>query len=78
MIKDNQKVFNRLHLIMDAIITAVSYALSYYIKFYITKPGPELGDLPAVDYFIVLIVLVPVYMLLYYYCNVYTPIRTVR
>ena len=78
MIKDNQKVFNRLHLIMDAIITAVSYTLAYYIKFYITKPGPEPGDLPAVDYFIVLTILVPAYMLLYYYCNVYTPKRTVR
>lgn len=78
MIKDNQKVLNRLHLIMDAIITAVSYALAYYIKFYITKPGPEPGDLPAVDYFLVLLLLVPVYMVLYYYCNVYTPKRTVR
>ncbi len=63
---------------MDVIITAVSYALAYYIKFYITKPGPELGDLPALDYFIVLILLIPVYMLLYYYCSVYTPKRTVR
>ncbi len=78
MIKDNQKVLNRLHLIMDAIITAVSYALAYYIKFYITKPGPEPGDLPLIDYFLVLILLVPVYMVLYYYCNVYTPKRTVR
>ena len=78
MIRDNQKVFNRLHLIMDAVITAVSYALAYYVKFYITKPGPEPGDLPVVDYFIVLFILVPVYMALYYYCNVYTPKRTVR
>ena len=78
MIKDNQKVFNRLHLLMDAVITAVSYTLAYYIRFYITKPGPEPGDLPAVDYFVVLFILVPVYMLLYYYSNVYTPKRTVR
>lgn len=78
MIKDNQKVFNRLHLIMDALITAVSYALAYYIKFYITKPGPEFGDLPASDYFGVLIYLVPLYMILYYYSNVYAPKRTVR
>ncbi len=63
---------------MDAIITAVSYTLAYYIKFYITKPGPEAGDLPATDYFMVLFLLVPVYMVLYYYCNVYTPKRTVR
>jgi len=67
-----------LHLIMDAVIMAVSYVLSYYFKFYITKPGPEPGDLPAVDYFIVLLLLIPIYMVIYYYCNVYTPKRTVR
>lgn len=78
MIKDNQKVFNRLHLIMDAIITAVSYVLAYYIKFYLMKDGPEAGDLPAVDYFLMLIIIVPAYLILYYWCNVYTPKRTVR
>ena len=35
MIKDNQKVFNRLLVIIDALITAVSFVLAYYIKFYI-------------------------------------------
>lgn len=78
MIKDNQKVFNRLHLLMDAVLTAVSYVLAYFIKFYILKDGPVLGDLPAVDYFMRLIVIVPEYMLMYYACNVYTPKRTVK
>ena len=35
MIKDNQKVFNRLLVIIDAVITGLSFVLSYYIKFYI-------------------------------------------
>lgn len=78
MIKDNQKVFNRLHLLMDAILTAISYILAYYIRFYLLKSGPVLGDLPALDYFARLLVIVPEYMLLYYACNVYTPKRTVR
>ena len=62
MIKDNQKVFNRLHLIMDAIIIAVSYALSYYVRFYIMKSGPQLGDLSTVEYFAALIILIPLYL----------------
>lgn len=78
MIKDNQKVLNRLHLIMDALITAVSYVLAYYIRFYIMKPGPQQGDLSTGDYLSVLMFLVPLYMFLYYYGNVYTPKRTVR
>ena len=45
MIKDNQKVFNRLHLIMDALITTFSYVSAYYIKFYIFLPGPGPGVL---------------------------------
>lgn len=78
MIKDNQKVFNRLHLIMDAIIIAVAYAVAYYIKFYIMKSGPQIGDLPTADYFTALIGLVPLYLFLYYGFGVYTPKRTVR
>lgn len=78
MIKDNQKVFNRLHVAMDALIVAVSYMLAYFIKFYIMKSGPEAGDLLIGDYFFMLIFLVPGYMLLYYWCNVYSPKRTVR
>ena len=33
MIKDNQKVFNRLHLVVDAIVVLISYLLAWYIKF---------------------------------------------
>lgn len=78
MIKDNQKIFNRLHLVMDACITAVSYALAYYIRFYISKPGPEVGDLPGRSYFMMLLAIIPLYMVLYYKCNIYTPKRTSR
>ena len=45
MIKDNQKVFNRLLVIIDALITAASFVLAYYIKFYILNDGPGIGVL---------------------------------
>lgn len=77
MIKDNQKVFNRMHVVMDAIITMVSYALAYFIKFYIINAGLlGIGVLPVDYYFKMLWVIVPAYMLLYYYCDVYGPKRT--
>lgn len=78
MIKDNQKVFNRLMVIIDAAITAASFMLAYYIKFYILNDGPGIGVLPASDYFGLLAFIVPAYMLLYYTCAVYAPKRTVR
>lgn len=78
MIKDNQKVFNRLLVLLDACITAASFILSYLIKFYILADGPGPGVLPLSDYISLLLFIVPGYILLYYRCNVYSPKRTVR
>ena len=72
MIKDNQKVLNRMHVLMDMVITTLSYALSYVLKFYVLDAGTTgVGVLPVKDYFVVLFFLVPVYVFLYYSCNVY-------
>ena len=65
MIKDNQKVFNRLLVIIDALITAASFVLAYYIKFYILNDGPGIGVLPVQDYYMLLPFIVPGYMFLY-------------
>ena len=78
MIKDNQKVFNRLMVIADAAITAVSFISAYYFKFYILNNGPGVGVLPVGDYFMLLFFIVPIYMFLYHSCSVYAPKRTVR
>lgn len=79
MIKDNQKIFNRLNVIMDAVITAVSYILAYFVRFYLFSPERAgVGILSLTDYFSVLLYLVPGYSLLYYYCNVYGPKRTAK
>ncbi len=77
MIKDNQKVFNRLHLIMDALIIMASYAVAWIMHFRVFNHfGPETGILPMSNYMRALIFIVPAYILLYYYCRVYTPQRT--
>lgn len=78
MIKDNQKVFNRLLVVIDAAITGISFILSYFIKFYIMADGPGIGVLPVGEYIDLLFFLVPGYMFLYYQCGVYAPKRTVR
>lgn len=78
MIKDNQKIFNRLLVVIDAVITAASLILAYLFKFYVLNNGPGIGVLPLSDYIMLLIFIVPVYMFLYYACSVYAPKRTVR
>ncbi|MCM1101653.1 MAG: undecaprenyl-phosphate glucose phosphotransferase [Clostridium sp.] len=78
MIRDNQKVFNRLLVILDAAIIAVSFMSAYFLKFYVLNDGPGPGVLPVEDYLYLLLFLVPGFVFLYYRCGVYAPKRTVR
>ncbi len=77
MIKDNQKYFNRLHIVLDAAIVAVSYTVAWYLKF--ASPFSDIdinvGALPVRTYFEMLYVIVPGYLVLYYAFNLYTPKR---
>lgn len=80
MIKDNQKYFNRLHLLVDAAVVAFSYLLAWYIKFCTifadTEPGA--GALDMRTYFSFLYFVVPEYIILYYFFNLYAPKRATR
>ncbi len=79
MIKNNQKVFNRMHVVMDAVIVVIAYALAYFVKFYMLDADTiGVGVLPPKDYFRVLFFLVPGYLFLYFVCNVYGPKRTIK
>ena len=78
MIKDNQRVFNRLLVVLDAALTAASFVLSYYIKFYLIEKSPGPGVLPVEDYCFLLLFIIPGYLFLYYRCKVYTPKRTTQ
>ena len=78
MIKDNQKIFNRILVMIDALVTAGSLILAYLVKFYVFQNGPGEGVLPLGDYVVLLSFIVPIYLFLYYANGVYTPKRTVR
>ncbi len=77
MIKDNQKYFNRLHLVLDAVVVAASYMLAWYLKFASTfsNSDPSVGALSMGTYFEMLIVIVPGCLMLYYAFNLYTAKR---
>ena len=77
MIKDNQKYFNRLHLVLDAVVVAASYMLAWYLKFAspFSNSGPSVGALSMGTYFEMLIVIVPGCLMLYYAFNLYTAKR---
>ncbi len=72
MIKDNQRYFNRLHVVIDAFTICVAYLLSWVYKFIIL--GDDVG-LSFLQYCIVLIPIVPLYLVLYLAFNLYTSKR---
>lgn len=77
MIKDNQKMFNRMHVVLDAIIIVIAYALAWFLKFRSHLPVLYSGNeaLPPETYFSALILIVPVYIFLYYITSLYTAKR---
>lgn len=75
MIKDNQKYFNRMQVVLDGLIIIISYALSWYVRF---KSGwIELDEwfLPFGIYMRALVYIVPGYLILYGIFQLYTPKR---
>ncbi len=78
MIKDNQKYFNRLQVLLDAIVVAGSYLISWWLKFEGPLADSNAGAYTMQFYFSALYFLVPGYLVLYYLNNMYTPKRTRR
>ena len=77
MIKENQKIFNRLLISIDFLILIVSFLLAYYIRF-------ESGiikfymSLNKSSYIQLLLAIIPIYVTISFYTGLYTPKRTQR
>lgn len=78
MIKDNQKYLNRLHVVVDALVTAGSYVLAWWLMFGSRFADKGIGVLDMGTYFTALYFVVPGYLILYYWCKLYTPKRVQR
>ena len=76
MIKENQKLLNKINAFSDIILLFFSMALSYFIRFYIFSPDTVYIKLNVYMQFSLL--LVPLNLLLYTFFNLYDPIRTSR
>jgi Undecaprenyl-phosphate glucose phosphotransferase len=80
MIKDNQKTFNRIHVIIDGCLLVLSYFVSYFLRFYsplreMFKSDPFARFLSLQQYSKIIIFLIPGYLIIYYLCNLYAPKR---
>ena len=75
MIKDNQKYFNRLHVLIDAIVIALSYWLAWLLRFETNIFGVPIKTLTFGQYMLPLVALVPLYLILYSAFSLYTAKR---
>ena len=75
MIKDNQKYFNRMHVVIDAAVIAVSYISAWLLKFVSPFFEDSVRSLSFEWYMLALIPLIPAYLILYYAFGLYTPKR---
>ena len=73
MIKENQKHFNRLHVVLDAFVIIIAYFIAWIIKFLFLDES--IGALPFRVYAAAILPIVPAYLLLYYLFSLYTPKR---
>ncbi|WP_407415560.1 undecaprenyl-phosphate glucose phosphotransferase [Methanobrevibacter sp.] len=79
MIRENQKWFNIVMVLLDAAVLAISLAISWWIRFKTTVFGPIGGHLPIESYvFFLLFVVIPVYLILYFSFGLYKPRRTYK
>ena len=74
MIKDNERFFYRLHVVIDAFVIAFSYLFACFLQlgFIIEK---DIGRLTTEEYLLPLFFVVPGLLLLYYAFNLYTSKR---
>ena len=78
MIKDNQKYFNKLLVLLDALGIASSYWLSWFLWLYARENDPGTGILSVQVYFIAFLVIVPGYLILYNTFDLYSSKRTAK
>lgn len=84
MIKDNQKLLNRILVGIDGLLIIASFALAYFLKFHPLSPLLQIGFLvPRFGYFYfgeyakALWYLVPGYLIIYSSVNLYSPRRAI-
>lgn len=80
MIKDNQRLLNHLHIVLDGFVMVLSYIIAYKLRFeylaFLSYFRPGTGYPLALHVMLrELIYIVPGYLCIYSFCNLYTPKR---
>lgn len=75
MIKDNQKNFSLLHVLIDACVISVSYFSAWAIRFIGPFAATAVRTKSFAEYMLALLFIAPIYLLLYHAFALYQPMR---
>jgi len=75
MIKQNQRFLNGVLIAIDAIILILSFIVAWVLRFQTTLFTPLGKYLPFENYFLMAILIIPIYLLSYYFLGLYKPFR---
>ena len=80
MIRDHQKYFNKLLVLLDAMVIAAAYWFSWFLWLsgYVKENDPGIGILSVETYFAALVAIVPGYLILYNTFDLYSSKRTAK
>lgn len=76
MIKQNQKYFNKLLVILDALSVIISLIFSWYFRFISGIMNAADGYMTLKQYLFPVVFIVPVYLVIYSFFRLYRPYRT--
>ncbi len=75
MIKDNQKNFSRLHVVIDACVITLSYMFAWALSFIGPFAANAVRARSFQQYMSALVFILPAYILLYHAFSLYEPMR---
>ena len=79
MIKENQKLFNIILILLDVLVIVLALVCSFWLRFDTTLFGPIGGRLGFFSYLLFLVfAVIPTYLILYFAFGLYKPRRTYK
>jgi len=71
MFKENQKILNRIQLVLDVVAMGLSFSLAHYIRFYTELFSKGIIAIPLAQAFMPLLASVPIYLIFYHFLGLY-------
>ncbi|RDY20548.1 undecaprenyl-phosphate glucose phosphotransferase, partial [Criibacterium bergeronii] len=74
MIKENQRLFNFINVVLDALMIVIAFLLAYYTR---TQSDllPYQESITFYEYLRYLVIILPIFIACYFWTKVYTPQR---